>query len=182
MTPPFTLPRPLHHHPAPPDLLLCFPWETKAELPGILAKCDITSYNKNRHKSSYPVWTKQPSKRKKGPKSMKKSYTYPFPLLGVPQEHQARQLYHICWEPSSDPQRVWDCLFSLCGPLWPCLIGSVGCILLVSSTLLALAMPAFSSGFPWLCLVFGYGSLHLLPSVAGWLLSDDIGVGTNLIV
>jgi hypothetical protein len=48
-----------------------------------------------------------------------------------------------------------------------CLVDSVDCVLLVSLAPLASTIlpPSPSVEFPWLCLVFGFGSLYLLPSV-----------------
>ena len=56
-----------------------------------------------------------------------------------------------------------------------CLVDSVGCVLLVSSTLLAPTILLFPSslGFPVLHLMFGYGSLPLLLSTMGGSTSDD---------
>ena len=40
--------------------------------------------------------------------------------------------------------------------------------------------PSSSGGFPKHCLTFDCGSLHLIPTVVGWLLSDN-GLSTNLV-
>ena len=57
----------------------------------------------------------------------------------------------------------------------PCLADSVACVLLVASTALAPVGPCSLPvvEFLWLHLVFGCGSLNLLPPVAGGCPRDD---------
>lgn len=65
-----------------------------------------------------------------GPKSWQKSQRYSHsPLLGVTQKPQAKQPQHVRRGSSADSCRLWGCGFSICEP---CLIDSVGCVLLVS--------------------------------------------------
>jgi hypothetical protein len=67
-------------------------------------------------------------------------------------------------------------------PYEPCLVNSEGCVLLMSLTPLAsrILPPSLLQGSPWLCLVFGCDSRHLLPSVADEASLLMIGLGTHL--
>ena len=73
---------------------------------------------------------------------------------------------YMCVEGLGSSMHVlWLVVQSLWAPLGPRLVDSVG-FLVVSLTPLAPSSPS-SARFPGLCLMFGCGSLHLFPSVAG---------------
>lgn len=78
-----------------------------------------------------------PAGRKGFQEQTKESETLPPPSVGVPQKYQATQLWHWCREPLCRPVQALWLPPSLCEPLWPFLVDSVGYVLLVSSTPLA---------------------------------------------
>lgn len=66
---------------------------------------------------------------------------------------------------------------SVSGSLYePCLVGSVGCVLLLSSTTLdsPIFFPTLSADFPEVCIIFACSSPDLLPwASAGSITEDD---------
>lgn len=70
-------------HPPPPIHYSSISFEKIPGLPEIATKLCIRSCNKTRHKPSYQAWTRQPSRKKKGPLSRKESETPPLSLLAI---------------------------------------------------------------------------------------------------
>lgn len=72
--------------PDPPSL------QRRAALPGISTEKGVTGYSKTRHKPPSHDWTRQCTRKKRVPRAGEREAT-PFPLLGVPQKHQAKCCY-----------------------------------------------------------------------------------------
>lgn len=65
----------------------------------------------------------------------KESEATSLPLLGVPQIPQAKQLQHVCRKRSTDPSKLSE------SPCEPCLVDSVGHILLLFTPLAPAILP-----------------------------------------
>lgn len=99
-------------------------------------------------------------------KPAKLSETSLLPLLGDPQKDLAIQISHICREPRPVPYNISGSVFvSTCGPRFS--FDVLYCFESYNSSSLS------SADFPELSLMLGCAILHLFPSVARLMLSDD---------
>lgn len=114
---------------------------------------------------------RQPRRKKRFQEQTEESEILPLTLLGIPQETKL-QTEHICRGPSSDLCGLCDCCSSLCEPHESC---SLDPVLAVFSCVTSTYTPSSPSSteFSELGLMFGFESLHLLPSVVGGSLSGD---------
>jgi hypothetical protein len=186
----FPVPLP-HHCVSPSDLLFYFPSKNKRKQnkktrnkktnkqtnkkpsrpPRKSYLTSLTSYINIGNKPSDQCWTKQPSRKKNIPRAGKSVRDTLHSYYWESQKNTKLRNYNVYAEdlvqPYTRSRFVTSVSVSSCEPY---LVVSMGLVFMVLLTPLSpTGFPSFFHGlhFPWLHLMFGSGSLHLLSSVAG---------------
>jgi hypothetical protein len=94
----------------------------------------ITSYNKTRHKPPCQDWMRQASRRERGSRTGKRVRDTPIPTVQGPTKTVRKSTITTCRGSVADPT-------GSVGVQEPCLADSVGCVPLVSLTVLAPSSP-----------------------------------------
>lgn len=108
--------------------------QKRASLPGLAPEHGITSYNKTRHKPPCQDWMRQASRRERGSRTGKRVRDTPIPTVQGPTKTVRKSTITTCRGSVADPT-------GSVGVQEPCLADSVGCVPLVSLTVLAPSSP-----------------------------------------
>lgn len=158
-----------HPSPLPEIYPLCS--QKRAGLPGTSTKHDIICYNNTRHKPLHEDWTRWPSRKKRIPQVDKRVRDTPAPNFRNPiRTPSYLAIIYIYAEDLSQTHPgslISESLLEFLS------VDSVDYGLMVSlAHLFLLAFLSFLCRIPQaLPNVFGYGILHLFPSLARWRLS-----------